>query len=177
MGSKITGRVEKRLQLQYIQSLAACLIQRKYRGYLARKLAAQLKLEIVVVFIQSCVRMWFAKQNLLRLKQNKSSYVIQRILKRYLAKKQVFRLRAAAFDQKKLNGIVLIQYYMRRTVKRIRQQIESTNSKALMIQKYVKGKIARKNAQMMKHYMSCVRYLQTYYKARYAMKQQNAKLV
>jgi hypothetical protein len=44
-----------------LQLLATRIIQRRYRGYLARKRVNDMKFELIVVYVQSFIRMFLAK--------------------------------------------------------------------------------------------------------------------
>jgi hypothetical protein len=50
------------VQQLYFQELAARIIQKRYRGFKARKLVVQMKFELIVIYVQSFARMFLAKR-------------------------------------------------------------------------------------------------------------------
>lgn len=126
-------RGERRVQQLYQQVLASRIIQRRYRGYLARKRVNSMKFELIVVYVQSFIRMFLAKSQKLRLKQEKFSVVVQKHLRRYLAKKVYFELRSQAYDLMVLNKILMIQRRARIYIKRVQQIMIMKNQRANII--------------------------------------------
>lgn len=92
----------------YLQLLAARIIQRRFRGFLARKLVMKMKFELVVIYVQSFARMFLAKLRRQKLREEKYSVVVQKYLRKFLAKKVYFKMISDAVDQMKLRKIRII---------------------------------------------------------------------
>jgi len=67
--TKIQPRHERKVQQLYFQELAARIIQKRYRGFKARKLVVQMKFELIVIYVQSFARMFLAKRRKQRLRE------------------------------------------------------------------------------------------------------------
>tara|TARA_B110000285_G_scaffold212435_1_gene255969 strand:+ start:330 stop:566 length:237 start_codon:yes stop_codon:yes gene_type:complete len=78
------------VQQLYFQELGARIIQKRYRGFKARKLVVQMKFELIVIYVQSFARMFLAKRRKQRLREQKYSVIVQKYLRTYLAKKVYF---------------------------------------------------------------------------------------
>jgi hypothetical protein len=176
-GQKINERNERKVQQLHLQSLASQVIQRRYRGYRARKVYAQMKMELVVIYLQSHFRMFLAKCAKMRLKQQKCSIVVQKILRRYLAKKIYFKMRSEAYDLMKLNKLKMIQKNVRLFIQRQRVKREYRSSKALLVQRFIKGRQTWGKIRAYRDYVTKVRRIQLFYRRRLALKSRCALLV
>jgi hypothetical protein len=139
-----------------MQGLAARVIQRRYRGHRGRKVVMQLKLQLIVVYLQSYMRMFLAKAKKRRLLQAKYSIVVQKYLRRFLAKKCYFQMLSDAYDQMKLRKVCLIQFHARAYLRKVRQAREEKAQKATLIQAVLRGRAARREVAVKRHFLCCV---------------------
>ena len=104
-GTKIQTRLEKKVQNLYTQDLAARIIQKRYRSYMAKKTVVRMKFELIVIYIQSYIRMFVAKNLKKKLLQERNSVIVQRHLRRYMAKKVYFKMLDEYYDLLKLRKV------------------------------------------------------------------------
>ncbi|CDW84976.1 protein monoglycylase ttll8 [Stylonychia lemnae] len=174
LGLKVDLRAEKKIDKHYQKVKSLSLIQRFYRGYLARNQCKIMLQNKASIQIQKYLRRNLAISQVLLMKKQKASLNIQRYLRQSIAKNFVKKLIAEKIFKAKSYVALMLQSHYRRQKSFQTYMILLKNKRAKLIQAHIRRLKAKRSIKEKLTFKCMVVRIQKFYKRRFRNKKQKA---